>query len=68
MILFVIFILVLSVFEIYLMRKNKNKSNKDIAIYILLASIATGLGMFYISNPYRDSIVYNIFKLLGINY
>ena len=66
MIIFLLFILVLSIFEIKTMLKNNNK--KDIIVYCLLAIIAITLGLYYISNPYRNSLSKNILELFGINF
>lgn len=62
MIKFGLFLLALSVFEIYQMKKNKNI--KEIAIYIGLAMIAGIVGLYYISDPYGNSLI----KILGITF
>lgn len=66
MIIFTMFILVLSTYEIRQIKKNKNKI--DIGVYIGLAIIAISLGLGYISNLFDKSITYQFLNLFGIRY
>lgn len=66
MIMFSLFLLVLSVVEIYQMKKNKNI--REIALYIGLAITAGFVGLYYISDPYGKSIIYFILEILGTTY
>lgn len=54
MILFIIFIFILSIFEIKKMLKNGLK--KELTVFIFLTLLTLTLGYYYISNPYRRSI------------
>ena len=66
MILFIIFIFILSIFEIKKMLKNGLK--KELTVFIFLTLLTLTLGYYYISNPYRRSISNIILTFFGIEY
>ncbi|AVP54311.1 hypothetical protein K144313037_15890 [Clostridium tetani] len=66
MILFTIFIFILSIFEIKVMFK-KNLKN-ELKVFILLTLTTLSLGYLYISNPYRRGFADIIITFFGIKY
>lgn len=60
---FSIVVVVLSAFEIWFMVKKKQK--KEIIVYVFLAIFTLALGIYYFSNPYRESLVQRILNILG---
>lgn len=66
MILFTIFIFILSIFAIKKMLKNGLK--KELTVFIFLTLLTLTLGYYYISNPYRRSISNIILTFFGIEY
>jgi hypothetical protein len=45
----------------------KSELRKELVPYCILMLAAGAAGLFYLSNPYRQSIAYWIFNLLNIN-
>ncbi|BDR67557.1 hypothetical protein [Clostridium tetani] len=66
MILFTIFILILSIFEIKVMLKKDLKN--ELKVFILLTLTTLSLGYLYISNPYRRGFADIILTFFGIKY
>ncbi|HPT91905.1 MAG TPA: hypothetical protein PK033_08675 [Acetivibrio sp.] len=63
MIYLVIFVVLLSFFEIKRMTEKRQK--REMIVYLGLAFIGLGLGFLYLSNPNRTSLAQHILKLLG---
>ncbi len=61
---FIVLVLLVSVLELIYMKKRKEK--KEIVVYLLFATMTLALGIFYLSNPYRNSLVYFMLKMLGL--
>jgi len=69
MIFFFIFISILSIYEIYYIIKNINdKKATHIIIYCVMAITVLGLGIYYNSNEYGNSLTYYALKILKIEY
>ena len=69
MIYFIIFILILSIYEIHYILKNANDNKKAlIIIYIFMAILVLLAGIYYFLYQYGNSIAYYIFKFLKIDY
>jgi uncharacterized membrane protein YedE/YeeE len=62
---FISFVLILSILEIYLF---KNKKCRDIIVFVALCAIAICFGLIYISNPYGLSISNFILNVFGIKH
>jgi len=67
MIYFLIFIIMLSIYELYTIAKG-NDSNKTILIiiYICMTLFVTAIGIYYYLFRFGNSLTYYIFKLLNI--
>ncbi len=63
---FFIIIIILSIFEIFFMLKNKNY--KELFLYCGLLIIVIILGIIYFSSPYTRSISHFVLNLLGIEH
>ena len=67
MIIFLVLVILLSIFEIK--QIIKDDGYKGIALYLVLATVAVFLGIVYISNPFGyTSISQYIYGLIGTNY
>ncbi len=68
MIFFFIFVLFLSIYEIYNIAKNeKDKKATLVIIYISIATLTILAGIYYYLNKYGNSIGYYIIEFLNIN-
>lgn len=69
MIYFFIFILMLSIYELYTIAKS-NDSNKTvlIVVYIFLTIFVLAIGIYYYLYQFGNSLTYYIFKLFNIHY
>jgi len=65
MVLFVLFMIALAFIDIISI---KEKSINVILPYLLIVVLATAFGIFYIAEPFRPSLAFNILKLLGVKY
>lgn len=63
MLLLAVIIILLSTFEIIQLRKNKQR--KEMVIFVCFAAVAFAFGIFYISNPYRNSLAYYVLAFFG---
>ncbi|MCG8483562.1 MAG: hypothetical protein MJA31_09665 [Clostridia bacterium] len=64
MIAFIIFIVLLSIIEVYTMKKNQLK--RELILYSVIALITLVYGIIYFSNPYQYSfskVIIDILKL-----
>lgn len=63
----VIFILILVIMSIVDTRSMlKSKLKKEIVPYLILIIFSVGLGVFYLTDPSRDSLSYSIIKLFNL--
>lgn len=61
-----IVIILISIYEIIMLYKEKKK--KEIIIYSFFAIFTLMLGIYFFSNPYRESFLLYFLKLLGLDY
>ncbi|NLY43294.1 MAG: hypothetical protein GX066_04855 [Clostridiaceae bacterium] len=64
MVYFIIVIILLSIWDIREL-KRLDKGKKDIFVYIIFMVAAAMLGIFYFSNPERDSFSEILLSLIG---
>lgn len=63
---FIIFIFLLSFWEIYSLSKNKLK--KEMVVYIIIGFITLSFGILYFLNPYEYSFAKTILDYIDPNY
>lgn len=62
---FIILLLAFAASDIHSMLDEKKKA-KEIAVYLSLIALSAAFGIFYLSNPERNSFSYIVIKLLKL--
>ncbi len=69
MIYIIMFILLITIRDIYVIIDNKEKNKvKMIIIYVIIAILAITAGIYYEKSEYGKSLTYYIIKLIGKSY
>ena len=65
----IMFILIVSIIYIYdVIGLIKERRLRDIGILSLFILLTTTFGIFYLSDPYRESVISKVFSLMQIEY
>lgn len=66
MISLIVIVLGVGIFEVWNMLKKNLK--KEAVVWICMAVVTVAFGIYYLSNPFGDSLCYMLLNLFGIEY